>query len=41
MGSRQEIELELTDLDKVTPEQRARREAWLKGESRALGASAP
>jgi predicted metalloprotease with PDZ domain len=41
MGSRQEVELELTDLDKVTPEQRARREAWLKGESRALGASAP
>ena len=41
MGGRQEIELELTDLDKVTPEQRARREAWLKGESRALGASAP
>ena len=41
MGSRQEIELELTDLDKVTPEQKARRTAWLKGESRAMGASAP
>ncbi len=41
MGSRQEIELELTDLDKVTPEQSARRTAWLKGESRAMGASAP
>jgi len=41
MGSRQEMELELNDLDKVTPEQKARRGAWLKGESRALGASAP
>ena len=41
MGSRQEIELELTDLDKVTPGQKARRAAWLKGESRVLGASAP
>ena len=41
LGSRQEIELELTDLDKITPEQRARRAAWLKGESQALGATAP
>jgi len=41
MGSRQEMELELNDLDKVTPEQKARRGAWLKGESRALRASAP
>jgi predicted metalloprotease with PDZ domain len=32
MDSRQEIELELVDLDKVTPAQKARRAAWLKGE---------
>ena len=40
LGSRQEIELELTDLDKITPEQKARRAAWLKGESQAPGAAA-
>jgi hypothetical protein len=32
VGSRQEISYELKDLDNVTPEQRARRAAWLKGE---------
>ncbi len=41
MGTRQEIELALTDLDKVTVEQKARRTAWLKGESQAVGASHP
>ncbi len=41
MGSRQEIQLELTDVDKVTAEQKARRAAWLKGEDQAKGASAP
>jgi predicted metalloprotease with PDZ domain len=30
---RQEIELQLNDLDKVTPAQKARRAAWLKGEA--------
>ena len=33
MGSRQEVSYELKDLDSVTPEQRARRAAWLKGEA--------
>jgi len=33
VGSRQEISYELKDIEAVTPEQRARREAWLKGES--------
>jgi len=41
MGSRQEIELELTDLDKITAEQTARRMAWLKGEPQAVGATRP
>jgi predicted metalloprotease with PDZ domain len=33
VGSRQEISYEVKDLDQVTPEQRARRAAWLKGEA--------
>lgn len=33
VGSRQEISYEVHDLDVVTPEQRARRAAWLKGEA--------
>ena len=40
MASRQELDFELTDLDKITPEQQARRAAWLKGEAQAVGASA-
>jgi predicted metalloprotease with PDZ domain len=32
-GSREEISYTLIDADKVTPEQRARRAAWLKGEA--------
>ena len=35
LDARQEIELQLTDLDKVTPAQKARRTAWLKGEAQA------
>ena len=31
-GTRQELEWELVDLDKITPAQKARRTAWLKGE---------
>jgi predicted metalloprotease with PDZ domain len=41
LPARQEIELELADLDKVTPAQKARRTAWLKGESQPLGESRP
>jgi predicted metalloprotease with PDZ domain len=33
VGSRREIAWQLHDLDRVTPEQRARRAAWLKGEA--------
>ncbi len=33
IGSRQEISYEVKDLDAVTPEQRARRTAWLQGEA--------
>jgi predicted metalloprotease with PDZ domain len=33
IGSRQEISYEVKDLEQVTPEQRARRAAWLKGEA--------
>ncbi len=35
IGSRQEISYEVKDLDQVTPEQRARRAAWLKGEAQS------
>ncbi len=33
VGARQELSYEVHDLDSVTPEQRARRSAWLKGEA--------
>jgi predicted metalloprotease with PDZ domain len=33
ISSRDEVEFELKDLDHVTPQQKARRAAWLKGES--------
>lgn len=35
MGSRQETAYEVRDLDQITPEERARRSAWLKGEAQA------
>jgi predicted metalloprotease with PDZ domain len=41
VGSRQEISYEVKDLEQVTPAQRARRAAWLKGEAEtAPGAQA-
>jgi predicted metalloprotease with PDZ domain len=40
VGSRQEISYELKDLDNVTPDQRSRRVAWLKGEAETAGAVA-
>jgi predicted metalloprotease with PDZ domain len=41
VGSRQEVSYQLKDLHQITPEQRARRAAWLKGESQpATGAPA-
>ncbi len=41
MGARQEIELDLADLDKVTPEQKARRSAWLRGETQGTEETRP
>jgi predicted metalloprotease with PDZ domain len=41
VGSREEPEYELKDLDKITPEQRVCRAAWLKGESQSAGGSRP
>ena len=41
LGTRQEIELQLTDLDKVTPEQKASRAAWLRGEAQTVGETRP
>jgi predicted metalloprotease with PDZ domain len=41
LGSRQEISYELKDLDAVTPDQRARRVAWLKGEAQAAEPAKP
>ena len=41
LGTRQEIELELASLDKVTPEQKARRAAWLRGEAQPAGETRP
>jgi len=33
VGSRDEVSYEITDLERITPEQHARRAAWLKGEA--------
>jgi predicted metalloprotease with PDZ domain len=41
VGSSQEKSFELKDLDNVSPEQRARRLAWLKGEAQTAGAPHP
>lgn len=41
LGTRQDIELQLTDLDKVTPEQKARRVAWLRGEAQTVRETRP
>jgi predicted metalloprotease with PDZ domain len=37
VGGRQEMLYQLRDLDHVTPEERARRAAWLKGEAQTAG----
>ena len=41
VGARQEIELNLVDLDKVTPQQKARRSAWLRGETQKAEETRP
>jgi predicted metalloprotease with PDZ domain len=40
-GARQEIDSDLNDLDGVTPEQKARRAAWLKGEAQPVEQTVP
>jgi predicted metalloprotease with PDZ domain len=40
MGSRQQGSYQLRDLDQITPEQQARRAAWLKGESQTASGAA-
>ncbi len=39
--AQEQVEFELKDLDKVSPEQRARRAAWLSGESQRAGDDRP
>ena len=41
LDTRQEVELQLTDLDKVTSAQKGRRAAWLKGEAQPVGETRP
>jgi C-terminal processing protease CtpA/Prc len=41
IGSREEIQYQVSDLDPVTPAQRARRNLWLKGEAEAASTGAP
>ena len=38
---REEIVYEVKDLDQITPEQRARRAAWIKGEAQPAAQEAP
>jgi predicted metalloprotease with PDZ domain len=35
VGSRAEVEFELKDVENITPQQKARRAAWLRGESQS------
>ena len=41
VGSREEIQYQVNDLDPVTPAQRARRSLWLKGESEPVATATP
>jgi predicted metalloprotease with PDZ domain len=41
LGSREQTEFELKDVDPITPRQRDRRVAWLKGESQSSGEAHP
>jgi predicted metalloprotease with PDZ domain len=41
VASQQEVELQLVDSDNITPQQRARRAAWLRGDSEKSGESLP
>lgn len=41
VGAREEVDFEVHDLSEITPQQRASRAAWLKGESEASGEIRP
>lgn len=41
LDTRQEIELQLADLDKIAPAQKSRRAAWLRGEAQPAGETRP
>ena len=41
LGRREEVAVELKDVDNITPQQKARRAAWLKGESQVSGETRP
>src|SRR5882762_4128107 len=41
IGSRQEVEFELKEVDNITAQQKARRAAWLRGESQPVGDARP
>ena len=41
LGRRDEVAVELKDVDNITPQQKARRAAWLKGESQVSGEIRP
>jgi hypothetical protein len=41
LTGREEVEFELKDVDNITPQQKARRAAWLKGESQLSGETRP
>jgi predicted metalloprotease with PDZ domain len=41
LGSREEVEFELKDVDNINPQQRARRAAWLAGETQRPGEARP
>jgi predicted metalloprotease with PDZ domain len=41
LGSREEVEFVLQDIDNISPQQRARRRAWLTGESQRPGDARP
>ena len=41
VGTSEQLHFELNDMDSITPQQKARRQAWLKGQSEALGDKRP
>ena len=41
VGANQQLHFELSDMENITPQQKARRDAWLKGESESAGEKRP